>query len=201
MDGLNFLYRTAAGRCVLKFLASRAVSRICGAFMDSPLSSFLIKGFVRKNNINCNDYELDGIKTFNQFFRRRIKDGKRPFDMNPDHLCAPCDGLLSAYPINDEGTVIPIKQSAYTTASLLKDKEHTYQGLEDIMVMFGENCPCPMGGYGGGFHTWLFFPERLYSFDDRYGKAPYESKTGRHPYGSWGNGSGPFLYLADRNDS
>ena len=43
--------------------------------------------------------------------------------MNPDHLCAPCDGLLSVYPINDEGTVLPIKQSVYTIASLLKDKE------------------------------------------------------------------------------
>ena len=72
---------------------------------------------------------------------------------------------------------------------LLKDKEHSYQGLEDIMVMFGENCPCPMGGYGGGFHTWLFFPRGLYNYDDQYGEAPYQSKTGRHPYGSWGNGS------------
>ena len=88
--------------------------------------------------------------------------------------------------------------SAYTDDSvmtmavaywLLKDKEHSYQGLEDVMVMFGEKCPCPMGGYGGGFHTWLFFPDALYNFDDQYGDAPYESKTGRHPYGSWGNGS------------
>ena len=96
MDGLNFLYKTAAGRCVLKLLASRVVSKICGAFMDSRLSSFFIKSFVKKNNINCDDYELDGIKTFNQFFRRRVKEGKRPFDTDPDHLCAPCDGLLSA---------------------------------------------------------------------------------------------------------
>ena len=88
--------------------------------------------------------------------------------------------------------------SAYTDDSvmtmavaywLLKDKEHSYQGLEDMMVMFAEKYPCPMGGYGGGFYTWLFEPEGLYSFDDRYGSAPYESKTGRHPYGSWGNGS------------
>ena len=43
---------------------------------------------------------------------------------------------------------------------------------------------CPMGGYGGGFHTWLFYPEGLYNFDEKYGKAPYESETGRHPYGS-----------------
>lgn len=72
---------------------------------------------------------------------------------------------------------------------LLHDREHSYQGLEDAMVEFGNNCPCPMGGYGGGFHTWLFFPESLNSYDDQYGEAPYESKTGRHPYGSWGNGS------------
>lgn len=88
--------------------------------------------------------------------------------------------------------------SAYTDDSvmtmavaywLLKDKEHSYPGLEDIMVMFGENCPCPMGGYGGGFHTWLFHPEDLYNYGDPHGDAPYEPKTGRHPYGSWGNGS------------
>ena len=91
-----------------------------------------------------------------------------------------------------------MSNSAYTDDSvmtmavaywLIKDKKHSYQGLEDAMVMFGEKCPCPMGGYGGGFHTWLFSPSALYTYDDKYGAAPYESETGRHPYGSWGNGS------------
>ena len=72
---------------------------------------------------------------------------------------------------------------------LLKDKEHTFQGLEDIMVEFAHKCPCPLGGYGGGFRCWLFHPSELYAFDDLYGVSPYESKTGRHPYGSYGNGS------------
>lgn len=68
---------------------------------------------------------------------------------------------------------------------LLKDKEHSYQGLEDIMVEFGHKFPCPMGGYGGGFRCWLFHPRAL----RQYGVSPYDSKTGRHPYGSYGNGS------------
>lgn len=72
---------------------------------------------------------------------------------------------------------------------LLKDKEHTYQGLEDSMVLFGQNCPCPMGGYGSGFYRWLYFPRELWQFDDVDGALPYESKTERHPYGSFGNGS------------
>ena len=72
---------------------------------------------------------------------------------------------------------------------LLKDKEHSYQGLEDIMVDLASKYSCPMGGYGGGFRTWLFSPESLYNYDNKYGALPYESSTGRHPYGSWGNGS------------
>ena len=72
---------------------------------------------------------------------------------------------------------------------LVTDKEHTFEKLEECLVDFGKRYPNPMGGYGGGFHTWLFYPEGLYNYDDKYGEAPYESKTGRHPYGSWGNGS------------
>ena len=111
------------------------------------------------------------------------------------------DTVGSAYEFHntkDYNFTLFLGNSAYTDDSvmtmavaywLLKDEEHTYQGLEDIMVMFGEKYPCPMGGYGGGFYTWLFEPDGLYNFDDRYGSTPYESKTGRHPYGSWGNGS------------
>lgn len=72
---------------------------------------------------------------------------------------------------------------------LLTDQGHTYQGLEDSMVRFANDYPCPMGGYGTGFYFWLFHPAGLDPFDARYGDSPYESLAGRHPYGSWGNGS------------
>ena len=89
-------------------------------------------------------------------------------------------------------------ESAYTDDSvmtmavaywLLTDSKHTYQKLEDAMVSFAENCPCPMGGYGTGFYYWLFHPQILSAFDNKYGESPYKSRTGRHPYGSFGNGS------------
>ena len=122
MDSLTFLYKTIPGRFFLKLLTTRGVSKLCGAFLDSRLSFFLIKGFVRKNSINIEDYQTDGIKTFNEFFRRKIKDGKRPFDMEATHLSAPCDGLLSVWQITKE-TVIPVKQSQYTIERLLQNKE------------------------------------------------------------------------------
>ncbi len=90
------------------------------------------------------------------------------------------------------------EESSYTDDSvmtmavaywLLRDPSLSYQELENIMVEFAKDCPCPMGGYGGGFYRWLFFPKKLYVFNDRYGTLPYESPAGRHPYGSFGNGS------------
>ncbi len=71
---------------------------------------------------------------------------------------------------------------------LLTDENHTYQTLEDIMVTYARNCPCPNGGYGEYFYLWLTYPGALR--DSRLLKDPlYESKDGRCPYGSWGNGS------------
>ncbi len=54
-----------------------------------------------------------------------------------------------------------LSESAYTDDSvmtmavadwLLRDPAHGYQALEDTMVEFAKNCPCPMGGYGTGFY-------------------------------------------------
>ena len=54
---------------------------------------------------------------------------------------------------------------------LLRDAGHYTQELEQSMLNFANKYPCPMGGYGGGFHRWLF------------------SGKERKPYNSWGNGS------------
>lgn len=135
MDSLPFLYKTIPGRFFLKLLTRPALSKAAGAFLDSRLSDFLIKGFMQKNNINPDDYQMEGIKTFNQFFRRKIKEGRRPFDMEPNHLCAPCDGLLSVWKIEDD-TVIPVKQSHYTLASLLKDESLAAEYKDGLCLVF-----------------------------------------------------------------
>lgn len=63
------------------------------------------------------------------------------------------------------------------------DVEVQMKQLEKTMVEYAKCFPCPMGGYGGGFCTWLFYPEQL--IDYRTGKY----SSGRCPYNSWGNGS------------
>ena len=135
MDSLTFLYKTVCGRLFLKLLSTRAVSKLSGVFLDSRLSSFLINSFARKNNIVLDDYELEDIKSFNEFFRRKIKAGKRVFDTEPEHLCAPCDGLLSVWNIQKD-TVIPVKQSAYTVERLLRDSQLASEYEDGLCLVF-----------------------------------------------------------------
>ena len=76
---------------------------------------------------------------------------------------------------------------------LLKDPDHKYENLEEAMVMFAKNCPCPNGGFGEMFYVWLFMPWSLKeicprAFDEDF-LPKYNSPDNRVPYNSWGNGS------------
>ncbi|MBP5298684.1 MAG: phosphatidylserine decarboxylase [Lachnospiraceae bacterium] len=115
---LKFLYETAFGRLILKGLTAPGLSRAVGHFLDTKLSCIFIKPFVRNNGINLDDYYSDNFTCFNDCFCRRVKEDRRPVDMDPSVLVSPCDGLLSAYEIT-EGLVVPVKQSRYGIADLL----------------------------------------------------------------------------------
>ena len=120
MDLLHFLYHTAAGRMLLRPLCGRLVSKACGALLDSPASCVLIPVFARRNGIDVSQFETENVQSFNDFFCRKIRPGLRPVDEDPSHLVAPCDGLLSVYPIQD-GLVVPVKQSVFSMKRLLMD--------------------------------------------------------------------------------
>lgn len=126
---LAALYGTCAGRRLVKLLVHPAISRIGGAFLASPVSKGLIKMFVKKNPIDMSQYENISFSSYNDFFTRSIKEGKRPIDMEPSHFISPCDGKLSVYPITQSGRFY-IKQTFYTVGSLLRNKSlaRRYEG-------------------------------------------------------------------------
>ena len=132
---LHFLYRTAFGRLILRLLTARWISKLCGAFLDSPLSKPLIKSFVKNNGIDLSEFESDDFKCFNDCFCRKIKEGRRPIPENEQVLFAPCDGYLSAYRLQED-TVLPIKQSSYIISDLLKDDKLAKQYTNGICLVF-----------------------------------------------------------------
>lgn len=120
--GLRFLYHTILGRCFLKVLSCRFVSKEVGLFLSTSPSKILIKRFIRKNNIPMEEYKEENYPNFNAFFDREVKEECRPIAKKETDLISPCDGFLSVYSIKD-GLVLPIKQSSYSIASLLQNEE------------------------------------------------------------------------------
>jgi phosphatidylserine decarboxylase len=78
----------------------------------------MIGRFARKNGIDLSQYLGAPYRSFNDFFSRPIRPELRPIAEGRDELISPCDGLLTAYEIAD-GTVFPVKQSAYGVSELL----------------------------------------------------------------------------------
>ena len=119
---LHWMYTTMAGRASLKILIRPWVSKLGGAFLSSPISKCLIKGFVKNNHIDMSEYEKKNYKSYNEFFSRKIKEGKRPFPEDKTILGSPCDCKVSVYPI-EEKTSFVVKDTRYTLDSLIRNRK------------------------------------------------------------------------------
>lgn len=119
--GVNFLYHTPPGRALLRLLICPGVSKALGAFLDTGVSRHLVSPFVKSTKLDLSDYPQVSYRSFNDFFTRRVKEGRRPIDKTADTLVAPCDGKLTVYPITEDA-VFSIKHSSYALKDLLRDE-------------------------------------------------------------------------------
>lgn len=113
-----FLYTTKLGRIILKIIVLPFISKIVGFYQNSIFSKFIIPRFIKANHINMNDYEKKDYKSFNEFFTRKIKEGKRKIDDDKYNLISPCDAKLKVYKLTKD-LVFNIKNSKYTLNDLI----------------------------------------------------------------------------------
>lgn len=132
---LKTLYGTKAGRQALKVLVQPQISKLGSRFLDSRFSTCCISPFIEKSNIVMSDYEEEDYESYNQFFTRRIKEGKRNFAKEGSLLCAPCDSRLSVYPVKKDGTFV-IKNTLYTMDTLLKSRSLAEKYLGGTLCVF-----------------------------------------------------------------
>lgn len=115
------LYKTLLGGVVLAFVTRKTVSKASSLYMNSKASTKRIDKFIKKNNINMSDYPKREYLSFNDFFTRKIKPGKRKFSTRPDDLSSVADSKLLVYHVNEK-TEMLIKGKKYTLKDLLRDK-------------------------------------------------------------------------------
>ena len=115
---LKFLYNNVIGRLILKIATTKFIANTYAKYMNSKLSIKKINKFIKENNINMDEYEEVEYNSFNDFFMRKIKDGKRTIQ---DDVISVCDSKLSIYEINKDSK-FEIKNSTYTVEELIGEK-------------------------------------------------------------------------------
>lgn len=117
---LKKIYGSEIGRLLIKPLTLPIISKIGGAFLSTPISKLFIKPFIKSNNIDMSEFEDREFNSYNDFFTRKIKYGKRKLG-NAD-IISPCDGKVSAYQLTDDAT-FEIKNSTYSLRTILRSKK------------------------------------------------------------------------------
>ena len=132
---LDSLYNNPVGRIFLGIAVSPFVSNIYANKNSRKSSVKKIPGFIADNKINMNDYIDKEYRSFNDFFIRELKPGKRPVDMSKDALIAPCDSKLLVYEIGKD-TSMRIKGRTYTADEILDDAENAKEFAGGYALVF-----------------------------------------------------------------
>lgn len=114
-----FFYKTSVGRGLLKIIMKLHLDRIVVRFLWSPASKVLDERFIQRNGISVTPEEKASFRSFRDLFARTRTD--IVIDSTPEHLISPCDGWLSAFPI-DEQSSFAIKNSHYRIQDFLQDE-------------------------------------------------------------------------------
>ncbi len=95
-----------------------------GHFMDTPSSAARISSFAALPNWHINDYIADpsGWMTFNQFFAREVKPGKRPIaePCNNKVIVSPADSVFEGVWDIDANSKVTVKGVTWSLAKLLE---------------------------------------------------------------------------------
>ena len=112
-----YLYTTIPGRILLKGIQKCHADHLVVRFLRSGFSRPFLRWYIKHNEIDLPDNEQK-YWSFREFFVRNR--GAAGVDLVPGHLISPCDGWLSAYPIQKDSNFF-IKGSRYQVGDFLED--------------------------------------------------------------------------------
>ena len=117
---LNFIYKNFFGRFLLKIITNKWFSKIVGIILNNRISKIYIKKFIKDNNIDIGKYEKENYKSFNDFFKRKLK--KINMNSKDTEYISTAEAKLSCYKVT-ENLILDIKNSKYSIKDLIQDEK------------------------------------------------------------------------------
>lgn len=148
MPTVRFLYKTTAGRCLLKLLMKTHFDRLMVRFLQSGLSRIIVPVYIRLNHVDLEDCEKKSFTSFRDFFMRKRK--QTVVEGDDLALISLCDGYLSAYKVR-ENARFRIKGMDYTVEELAPGLENSERFQNGACLIF-RLC-------ASDYHRYMYFDD------------------------------------------
>ena len=126
---------------LIYYLPKNLLSRIAGWLAERKFPSFMLKTFIKwyvgQYKVEMNDAEkgIDEFTTFNEFFTRALKPGKRPIDQSEQSVVSPVDGVLLSMNEIENGSLLQVKNIHYLLSDLIGEKKSPlYEGGVQLTI-------------------------------------------------------------------
>ncbi len=146
-NAVKWFYQSFLGKALAPVATSSWFSKFYGSFQDKPNSTKKIDPFIEKFNIQMDEFlphenrdESAPYQSFNEFFIRRFKEGKRSFVSDKNSLAAPCEARYFGYESITEETTIPVKGNFLKPESMI-DHEKWGDTFKGGPLMIARLCP------------------------------------------------------------
>lgn len=114
-------------RCVNKKALSACFGWLANRRLPHHFLLRLIDAFVHSFSIDLSefDFKRDSVRTFNEFFTRKLKPGSRACG---GEICAPADGFVSSIGAVGQNRLFQVKGKTYHLKDLLNDQPSFQNG-------------------------------------------------------------------------
>lgn len=140
-SAVKLVYRNPVGRVLTDwFFAKKPISQLYGWMQGHPLSAKKVEPFIQRFNIPMQDFEGAPFKSFNDFFVRKYKPGRRPFCEAAGDLSAPAEARYFAFDRLSKDSKLAVKGIELTPQGLLgsEKKAAPFEGGPGLLARL---CP------------------------------------------------------------
>ncbi len=104
--------------------SSKWPSVLSGMYANSRISTLHIPAFIKKYSLNTDEIQdpLSSFKTFNDFFKRKLKPEARPISKEKNAVISPADGEILVIENIGQSDNFPIKGTTFNLEKFLKNK-------------------------------------------------------------------------------
>lgn len=134
---IEWLYKSLSGRFLWPIICGKWMSQLYGSLQNLESSKKKIPQFLKDFNIDLTDFlpeeghgESDPYSTFNHFFIRKFRPGKREFVQDKSMLAAFAEARYFGYSTIRDDDVIPVKGTFLNAPKLLESEKwsHVFSG-------------------------------------------------------------------------